>query len=238
MEAWPLDLHKRRVAICGHYGSGKTELAVSLALLAARARPYARTALVDLDIANPYFRSREQRLLLEEAGVGVYGSAYREEITAELPALGAAARAPLEDAGCLCLVDLGGNGEGAKVLRQFGAYFQGADCCETLAVVNANRPDTATVAGALEHLGDMERAMGIRITGLVNNCHLLRETTAETIGQGRTLCQKVSAETGLPILLNCYPAPLVCPEELVKMGFEEKTLMPLGMHMRPTWLDK
>lgn len=237
-QAWPLKQSKRRIAICGHYGSGKTELAVSLALLAAKARPYARTALVDLDIANPYFRSREQRRLLEKAGVGVYGSAYREEITAELPALGADARAPLEDAGCLCLVDLGGNGEGAKVLRQFGAYFQGADCCETLAVVNANRPDTATVEGALEHLCDMERAMGIRVTGLVNNCHLLRETTAETIRQGRTLCETVSAKAGLPILLNCYPAPLVSREALAQLGFDEKTLMPLGMHMRPTWLDK
>ena len=124
------------------------------------------------------------------------------------------------------------------MLRQFGSYFQGADCCETLAVVNANRPDTATVEGALEHLSDMERAMGIRITGLVNNCHLLRETTAETIGQGRALCEKVSAETGLPILLNCYPAPLVRREALLNMGLAEKTLMPLGMHMRPTWLDK
>ena len=237
-QAWPLKQSKRRVTICGHYGSGKTELAVSLALLAARIKPYVRTALVDLDIANPYFRSREQRQLLEEAGIGVYGSVYREEITAELPALGAAARAPLEDADCLCLVDLGGNGEGAKVLRQFGAYFQGADCCEALAVVNANRPDTATVEGALEHLSDMERAMGIRITGLVNNCHLLRETTAETIAQGRTLCEKVGAATGLPILLNCYPAPLVRREALVKIGFDPKTLMPLGMHMRPTWLDK
>lgn len=93
---WPLT-HKHIHLIAGHYGSGKTELAVSLALFAAKLRAYPRIALIDLDIANPYFRSRERRDLLEQAGVGVFGSAYREEITAELPALGASARGPLED---------------------------------------------------------------------------------------------------------------------------------------------
>ncbi len=236
-QKWPLDASKRRIALCGHYGSGKTEAAVSLALLAAQTRPYSRVALVDLDIANPYFRSREQRQLLEEAGVAVYGSAYREEITAELPALGAAARAPLEDTGCLCIVDLGGNGEGAKVLRQFGGYFQGPEQ-EVLAVVNPNRPETATVEGALEHLYEMGAAMGLELTGLVNNCHLLRETTAETILRGRRFCERVSEAAGLPIRLDCYPAPLVAREALLALGFEENALLSLGMYMRPSWLDK
>ena len=69
---WPLS-GKRLILVAGHYGSGKTELAVSLALLAAKARPYAKAALIDLDIANPYFRSRERRELLEGAGVALYG---------------------------------------------------------------------------------------------------------------------------------------------------------------------
>lgn len=235
-QGWPLNGGKRILAICGHYGSGKTELAVSLALLAAREKPFMRTALVDLDIANPYFRSREQRRLLEDAGVAVYGGAYREEITAELPALGAAARAPLEDDRCLCIVDLGGNGEGAKVIRQFGSCFQGEDY-EALAVVNANRPETATAEGALGHLCALERAMGLALTGIANNCHLLIETTAETILKGRRFCEEVSRASGLPILLDCYPAPLVSREALEAMGLGG-VLMALGMHMRPSWLDK
>ena len=233
---WPLG-EKRRILIAGHYGSGKTELAVSLAILAAQAQPYPRTALIDLDIANPYFRSRERRQLLEAAGVGVFGSAFREEITAELPALGAAARGPLEDPSCLCLVDLGGNGDGAKVIRQFVEYFQG-NTHEALAVVNANRPDTSTLEGALEHLAAIEAKMGFPLTGLVNNCHLLRETTAATVLKGHRFCQGVSEATGLPLMLDCYPAPLVAREALLEAGLPAKSLVPLGMYMRESWLDR
>lgn len=233
---WPLS-GKRLILIAGHYGSGKTELAVSLALLAAKARPYARAALIDLDIANPYFRSRERRKLLEEAGISLYGSVYQEEITAEFPALGATARAPLADPGCLCIVDLGGNGEGAKVIRQFGEFFHEGGY-EALAVVNANRPDTAALEGALEHLAAIEGNMGFPLTGLANNCHLLRETTAKTVLKGRLFCEEVSRATGLPILLDCYPAPLVRPEALAAAGLPAETLMPLGMYMRETWLDR
>ncbi|NCB30487.1 MAG: ATP-binding protein [Clostridia bacterium] len=235
-QRWPLMGGKRIIAVCGHYGSGKTELAVSLALLAAREKPFPRAALIDLDIANPYFRSREQRRLLEESGVSVYGSAYREEITAELPALGAGARAPLEDESCLCIVDLGGNGEGAKVIRQFGRYFQEGGF-EALAVVNANRPETATLEGTLEHLSALESAMGFHLTGIANNCHLLMETTAQTVLKGRRLCQKASGAADLPVLLDCYPAPLVSRQALEAIGFGD-TLLALGMHMRPSWLDK
>ena len=233
---WPLT-HKHIHLIAGHYGSGKTELAVSLALFAAKLRAYPRIALIDLDIANPYFRSRERRDLLEQAGVGVFGSAYREEITAELPALGASAPGPLEDPQCLCIVDLGGNGEGAKVIRQFGDYFH-SDDHEALAVVNANRPDTATVEGACMHLADIEATMGFPLTGIVNNCHLLRETTPATIQKGHTLCLELERITGLPLMLDCYPAPLVDPDALTAAGLDPAKLMPLGMYMRETWLDR
>ena len=80
---------RRILVVTGHYGSGKTEFCVSLAMRLARMGygPYRRLALIDLDIANPYFRSRERKAVLEAAGVGVYGNAYEHEITAELPAL-------------------------------------------------------------------------------------------------------------------------------------------------------
>lgn len=94
-------------------------------------------------------------------------------------------------------MDLGGNGEGAKVIRQFGDYFH-SDDHEALAVVNANRPDTATVEGACMHLADIEATMGFPLTGIVNNCHLLRETTPATIQKGHTLCLELERITGCP----------------------------------------
>jgi len=230
----------RKIIITGHYGSGKTEFAVSLALaLAARSAdaPSAgekSLALIDLDIVNPYFRSRERRELLEEAGIPVYGSAYDKEVTAELPALGASLRGPLEDGSCRVIVDAGGNDSGALVLNQFGKYFTDTETT-VLAVVNANRPETNDLNGALEHITAIESATGLKISGIVNNCHLLRETTAETVKKGHELCEKVCEATGKQLWCDCYPDGIVAPEDLPETYI---TLMPLGLYMRPTWLDR
>ena len=223
----------RKTIITGHYGSGKTEFAVSLAMLLAT-ESTGKLAIADLDIVNPYFRSRERRELLERAGVSVYGSAFKEEITVELPALGATLRAPLEDKNCRVIIDAGGNDSGAIVLNQFYKYFTD-DETTALAVVNANRPDTSDLEGALEHIGAIESATGLTISYLVNNCHLLRETTADTIRKGHELCRMVCDATGKELLCDCYPDGLVDPGSLTGLS---GNLMPLGMYMRPTWLDK
>jgi len=227
-----LELTGRKIIITGHYGSGKTELAVSLAMLLA-ARGKCKLALVDLDIVNPYFRSRERREMLEGAGVPVYGSVFETEVTAELPALGANLRAPLEDPSCRVIVDAGGNDSGALVLNQFRKYFAGDDTT-VLAVVNANRPETRDLDGALAHIAAIEAATGLTVSAIVNNCHLLRETTADTVIKGHELCRKVCEATGKRILCDCYPAGIVAPEDLSGLS---GNLMPLGLYMRPTWLD-
>jgi hypothetical protein len=230
--AIPLPRERRVIIITGHYGSGKTEFAVSLAMaLASVRRSYLRLALIDLDIANPYFRSRERRSLLEGAGVAVYGSLYREEITAELPALGAAALAPLQDPGCLTLIDAGGNDSGALVLNQFKKHFP-PDATAVLAVINANRPETATVEGAIGHMSSIEAVTGLDVEYIVNNCHLLRETTAGTVRRGHVFCERVCEATGKLLLCDCYPAPVVRAEDVHGIGGR---MFPLGMYMRESW---
>jgi len=241
----------RKVIVTGHYGSGKTEFAVSLALLLssrlagknnnahqkepAEGSAYpASVALVDLDIVNPYFRSRERRELLEGAGIPVYGSVFEKEVTAELPALGASLRAPLEDGSCKVIVDAGGNDSGALVLNQFSKYFTDNETT-VLAVVNANRPETRDLAGALSHITAIESATGLTVSGIVNNCHLLRETTADAVIKGHDLCMEVCEATGKQLWCDCYPDGIVSPEDLPELS---GNLMPLGLHMRPTWLDK
>ena len=226
------DLACRKTVFTGHYGSGKTEIAVSLALILA-ARAAGKLALIDLDIVNPFFRSRERRETLEAGGVCVYGSVFFDEVTTELPALGANLRAPLEDPGCRVIVDAGGNDSGALVLNQFREYFAGEDTT-VLAVVNANRPGTASVGGALGHIAAIETATGLSVTGIVNNGHLLRETTAATVIEGYELCAKVCEATGKHLWCSCYPAGIVSPDELSGLA---GGLLPLGLHMRPTWLD-
>jgi len=223
----------RKIIITGHYGSGKTEFAVSLAMLLASKRA-GKLAIIDLDIVNPYFRSRERRELLEDAGVSVYGSVFDSEVTAELPALGASLRAPLENPNYQVIVDAGGNDSGALVLNQFHKYFTDTETT-ILTVVNANRPETSSYDGALEHIAMIEAATGLTIYGIINNCHLLRETTAETIIKGHALCAKVCEATGKVLWCDCYPYGIVDPDDLAGLS---GNLMPLGLYMRPTWLDK
>jgi len=228
----------RKTIVTGHYGSGKTEFTVSLAMLLSRAMMLSKAmtqkiAIVDLDIVNPYFRSREQRELLKEAGISIYGSAFDFEVTAELPALGATVRTPLEDTNCKVLVDVGGNDSGALVLNQFSKYL--TDDATILAIINANRPDTSEIDGALEHITAIERVTNLTISGIVNNTHLLRETTLEDIKKGHSFCTEICNITGKNLFCNCYPNGIIDPDDLTEIT---GNLMPLGLYMRPTWLDK
>ena len=227
----------RKIIITGHYGSGKTEFAVSLAMLLAKKqknRPLASLSLIDLDIVNPYFRSRERREMLENSGVAVCGSVFDDEITTELPALGASVRAPLEDSSRRVIVDVGGNDTGAMVLNQFSKYFKDGDTT-VLAIVNANRPDTGSVDTALKHIYAIEAITGLAVSEVVNNTHLLSETTAADIIRGYNLCKEVCKKSGKRLLCDCYPEGIVDPGELVGLS---GALMPLGLYMRPSWLDK
>jgi energy-coupling factor transporter ATP-binding protein EcfA2 len=225
---------KRKTIIIGHYGSGKTEFAVSIAMILAddmqRLNKTKKLAVVDLDIINPYFRSRERRDELESAGIGVYGSVYKREITAELPALGADVRAPLEDMNCRVIVDAGGNDSGAIVLNQFSQYF--TEDTAVLAVVNKNRPETASVANAITHIKAIEAITSLKISAIINNSHLLLETTSDTIINGHKFCKDICDSLGTELLCDCYPLGVVDPQQLSEHC---EILMPMGLYMRPTW---
>lgn len=227
---------RRIMVVTGHYGSGKTEFCVSLALRLAKYGygPYERLALADLDIINPYFRSREREALLAARGIAVYGSAYGHDVTAEIPELAANVRAPLQDEGCRTIVDLGGNDAGAKVLRQFEAQLPRAQTL-VLCVINANRPETRDFDGAMAHLEAIERNLQRRVDGLINNTHLLRETDAACIERGHRLCERICAATGRFIWCDTYPEALV-PAREIEGKYDYP--LPVGMVMRPSWLDR
>ena len=225
-----LSRSKRKTVIVGHYGSGKTEFAVSAMMLLANEIPYKRKAIVDLDIINPYFRSRERRDMLESKNVNIYGSVYKGEITAELPALAADVRAPLEDSDCFVIVDTGGNDSGAIVINQFANCF--TDNTTVHAVVNKNRPETSTVEMVLRHIDAIESATNMNVTSIVNNTHLLLETNADTILEGHEFCKAICSEIGAELFCDCYPLGIVEPNKLLPHCVD---LMPIGRFMRPTW---
>jgi hypothetical protein len=228
-------LNDRRIrVIVGHYGSGKTEFSVNYAFqLAEQGR---KTALVDLDIANPYFRSRERQRQLEEKGIRVYSNTFGYDITADLPAITAAVKAPLEDPDCHTVVDVGGDDLGARILIQFEKYWKSLDC-DLFCVVNANRPETGTAAGAMDHITRIEKETGLKITGLVNNTHLLRETKPEDVLKGYRLCREISEKLCIPLKYNCCTEGL--EEELLSMKETENLILfRMNLYMRDSWLDR
>ena len=220
----------RKIAVTGHFGCGKTELAVSLAMALAQAGE-PNLALCDLDIENPYFRSRERQELLESKGIKVYSDPFNGRNGSELQVIAAAIRAPLEDPGCRVLLDCGGDHSGAMVLNQFKKYFQ--DDFRLLCVVNCNRPGTDTVEKAIEHIRAIEGTTGLHVTELVSNAHLIRYTTAETVIEGWEFTKNVADATGIPALCACCTEALA--PELEAGGIP---VFPIGMYMRDSYLDK
>lgn len=217
--------------VCGHYGSGKTEFSVSLALAEA-ARGH-RVAVADLDIVNPYFRSRERAELMEASGIRVISSMLGHETTLELPAIPPEVRGPLGDRGCEVILDMGGDAVGAKILAQFRADVR-RRWHQLLIVVNAYRPETATVDGVLGYLESIESVAGLAASGLVSNTHLLRDTTTDDVRAGLELCREVSRASGVPI---AYVAAI--PDALAGMGPAEvgaSELLPIGMYLRDDWM--
>ena len=222
---------ERIIAVTGHFGSGKTEFAVSLAFALAALKHEERLALADLDIENPFFRSRERQDALEAAGVRVYSDPFRGRNGSELQVISAGIRAPLEDEGCRVILDCGGDASGAMILNQFKKYFTQPH--RLLCVVNPNRPGSDTVEKAVEHIRAVEQTTGLTVTGLVSNAHLIYETTAEDVLRGWAFTAEVAARSGVPALCACCMEKLA--PEMEGRGFD---VFPIGMYMRDSYLDK
>ena len=186
----------RITIITGHYGTGKTEFAVNLALALARERP--RVMLADLDIVNPYFRSRERRDLLESAGIRLISSSQACS-DADVPALPAELLAILENRDIRGILDIGGDPVGARVLARFQPKIVQEDY-QLIFVLNANRPEVREAEHAIAYLRSIEAVTGLTCSGIVNNTHLCGETTPAEIRKGAALAEAVSRPTGIPIL--------------------------------------
>ena len=151
--------------VTGHYGTGKTEFAVNLAL--ALAAEGASVMLADLDIVNPYFRSRERRDLLEKAGIRLISSSQACS-DADVPALPAELLAILENRDIRGVLDIGGDPVGARVLARFQPKIVQEDY-QLIYVLNANRPEVRTVETAIAYLRGIEATTGLTCSGIVNN---------------------------------------------------------------------
>ena len=187
---------KRVRIIIGHYGSGKTEFAVNYAMQLKKATNE-KVAIADLDIVNVYFRSREKQVMLEEQGIKVIASSIAGNAL-DLPAVAADIITPLEDKSYEYVIDVGGDSVGARVLGRFKNYIEDGDY-DMFMVVNANREQTMDLEGIKRHKETIEATSRLKVTGFINNTHLIRETTLEDVFRGDKLLKEASKELGIPI---------------------------------------
>lgn len=216
----------RITIITGHYGTGKTEFAVNLALALARERP--RVMLADLDIVNPYFRSRERRDLLESAGIRLISSSQACS-DADVPALPAELLAILENRDIRGILDIGGDPVGARVLARFQPKIVQEDY-QLIFVLNANRPEVREAEHAIAYLRSIEAVTGLTCSGIVNNTHLCGETTPAEIRKGAALAEAVSRQTGIPIL--CHTAEVRFADAVSDL---REPVFPITINMKKPW---
>jgi RecA/RadA recombinase len=190
-------LYDSRITIfVGHFGSGKTEIAVNSALaLAARGDP---VALVDLDVVKPYFRSRAAREVVTAAGVRLIVPE-GEHFHADLPILVPQVRAVVRESRGKVLMDAGGDDTGARVLGSLADVIR-PDDVDHLVVLNFRRPFTETVDAALGMIAAIEASSRLRVTGFVSNTHLLAETTLALIEDGLALARETARRAGRPLV--------------------------------------
>ena len=190
---------KRITLFVGHYGSGKTNIAVNYAIRLAKTRP--SVALADLDIVNPYFRSKDSLADLEAAGVRLIASPYAGG-NLDIPALPQEMYAVTDDKTLTAVLDVGGDDRGALALGRLTPAILAENDFECLAVINRYRPLTRTPQDTVEVLREIEGAGGVPITGLVNNSNVGRETTPEDVLESQGDAAEVSRLTGLPVRMT------------------------------------
>jgi hypothetical protein len=230
---------KRITLFAGHYGSGKTNIALNYARMLKRGGE--KVAIADLDIVNPYFRTKDSAADLQAEGIDLVVSdfansnvdfpAMPKEIYALVapPEIGTECRTPRAKV----VIDVGGDDRGALALGRYVPDIKAEGDYEMLAVVNASRPLTETAVDTVEVLREIEAACRLPFTGIVNNTNLGQQTTAETVLGSKAYADEVAARMGLPVRFTCAPASLA--EELKG---KVENLLPLEIQKLYYQLEK
>ena len=210
---------KRITLFAGHYGSGKTNVAINCARMLRQSG--SAVTIADLDIVNPYFRTKDSAADLRAEGIDLVVSDFANS-NVDFPALPKeiySLVAPPE-AGTECptprakvVVDVGGDDRGALARGRYVPDIRAEGDYEMLAVVNAARPLTRTPADTVEVLREIEAASQLPFTGIVNNTNLGPQTTAETVLGSVPYANEVAALMNLPVRFTCAVAPVAAALE-------------------------
>ena len=190
---------KRIVLLSGHYGSGKTNIAVNLALRMKAARE--KVAIADIDIVNPYFRTKDSQTGLEKAGIRLICSDFAGS-NVDLPALPQDVYAITDEPDLFSVIDVGGDDRGALALGRWRDAILRENDYEMLFVINRFRPLTADALSTIEVMREIELASGMPFTAVVNNSNLGEETTVRDVLNSRDYAAEICERTGLPLKMT------------------------------------
>jgi len=218
---------KRVTLFAGHYGSGKTNIAVNYALAVKAAGHPVRIA--DLDIVNPYFRTKDSAEWLAAAGIQLISSEFANS-NVDFPALPGQMYAVTADRSEYAVMDIGGDDRGALALGRYAPAILEENNYEMLFVINRYRPLTQSAADTVEVLREVEAAGGMKATALVHNSNLGVHTTPEDILSSLSYAEEVSALTGLPVKMTTVREDL-----LPALSGKIDNLFPLTLQHKYTW---
>ena len=231
----------RITAIAGHYGSGKSEISVNYALfLAQKLKEKAQengegaktVELFDLDIVNPYFRSRECQDILIAQGIKVTSSAEAFP-DVDLPYMPPEVTALFQNPARIGILDIGGDPAGARVLARYGVELNKvikAGEAEFWCVINANRPMTKTLDDARFYVQKISDTAGVPVTGLINNTHLFSSTEPVDIYKGEALVNAVSESMGIPVVFHAVKRDII-----EKLDHDPGAILPIEIFLKKPW---
>ena len=214
--------HKRVTIFVGHYGSGKTNIAVAYAKYLHSLGK--RVTIADMDIVNPYFRTKDSKGELARLGIELISSEFANS-NVDLPALPSELYGVVENRDRYAVLDIGGDDRGAYALGRFVPYIKEENDYEVIFVANKYRPLTRTPEEALEVMREIETAGGMKITAIVNNSNLGELTDKETILSSLDYINRLSEISGLPVKFTSVKADIaeeLDGEEYFPMTLQEK----------------
>jgi len=213
--------HKRISLFAGHYGSGKTNIAVNYAMHLKSAGHSVTVA--DLDIVNPYFRTKDSEDLLKMNGISLICSPFANS-NLDVPAMPKETQALINDRSEYAVIDVGGDDRGALALGRYTSQIKDEDNYEMLFVANKARPLTRTAKEAFEVMKEIEAASRLPFTAIINNTNIGKDTEADDVLASLAFADELSAISGLPVKFTSVNEKL-----LPALAGKIKDLFPLRL---------
>ncbi len=220
-------MQKRLNIFCGHYGSGKTEVALNYAIMLAKSGK--KVTIVDMDIVNPYFRTADARKILKDNNIEMIASEFANS-NLDIPTIPQEVKKVFFDTDSIIIFDVGGDEDGAFALGQFYSFFQKEDYKMTL-VVNTRRPLSGESSEIYDIAKKIEFASRLKFTDIANNTNIGKLTDETTLMSGYDEILSLSEKMDVPITMQCGLSNAVSglPEKLQKYVF------PMQIYIKMPW---